>query len=497
MSVVELRAESRRWSSSADVVPHPSWKPTGLNATTARAERWLPFLTGLALLVSDLGLIVGAFVAAYWLRFVAADYEPAALGLDVYVRFGVTVGILTAAVFALKGQYDAPRRILWTTRLQIILSALSTAVVISLALSYIIGDQALSRLWLGSGWLVAVAALVLWRMLATRLYLAARIAIVPATRVLIVGANTLGQQLAGELSEWYQVVGYVDNGTDLLEPALPLLGSISELEHVIHDNAVDEVIIALPTKRREQVTRLVDRGFRRPVKLKFVTGIGELLPENLEVQRLGGRSYVGFTPVAEVSWIKRAFDLVVVSVGLIALAPVLGLLALAVKLDSPGPIFYGQERVGKHGRHFKMLKFRSMVVGAEQRKAELIALNEATGPLFKMKRDPRVTRVGRFIRRCSLDELPQLFNVLRGEMSLVGPRPPVPSEVAQYEDWQVGRLRAIPGITGLWQVSGRSEVTFHDMVRLDLHYIRNWSIALDLEILLKTIPAVVTSRGAY
>ena len=144
-----------------------------------------------------------------------------------------------------------------------------------------------------------------------------------------------------------------------------------------------------------------------------------------------------------------------------------------------------------------MMKFRSMRRDADRLLAELRERNEASGPLFKMRNDPRVTRVGRLLRRTSLDELPQLFNVLRGEMSLVGPRPPLPREVADYEDWQHGRLRAVPGMTGLWQVSGRSDVPFHDMVRLDLHYIRNWSLALDLEIILRTIPAVVGNRGAY
>jgi len=144
-----------------------------------------------------------------------------------------------------------------------------------------------------------------------------------------------------------------------------------------------------------------------------------------------------------------------------------------------------------------MFKFRSMCQDAEQRLDALRAQNEASGPLFKIRKDPRVTRVGGVLRRWSLDELPQLLNVLRGEMSLVGPRPPIPSEVAKYEDWQLGRLRAVPGLTGLWQVSGRSEVPFHDMVRLDLHYIGNWSLGLDLEILLRTIPAVLTNRGAY
>jgi exopolysaccharide biosynthesis polyprenyl glycosylphosphotransferase len=492
MSIVELRADGRVWPSTAPAATFtPNWP------SRSRLERLLPLLTGACLFVVDIGLVIGGFMLAYWVRFVASDNELAALGLGEYVRVASTLALLTSGLFALRGQYDQPRPVGWATRLHTIVSAVSTALVAELTLSFFVGDQAFSRLWYATGCAFAIFGLLIWRAIAMRMYLAVRNAVIPATRVLVVGANPLGQQLAGELAEWYQVVGFVDNGSDLVDSDLPLLGAVSELEHVIHDYAVDELIIALPTKRREQVTLLVDRGFRRPVKIKFVTGIGELLPERLEVQRIGGRSYIGFTPVAEVSWLKRALDIAVVTCGLLAIAPLLALIALAIKIDSRGPVFYGQQRVGKDSRQFKMLKFRSMVTDADLRKADLAAHNEASGPMFKMRRDPRVTRVGRFIRRWSLDELPQLFNVLRGEMSLVGPRPPVPSEVSEYESWQLGRLRAVPGLTGLWQVSGRSEVPFHDMVRLDLHYIRNWSLSLDIEILLRTIPAVLTSRGAY
>jgi exopolysaccharide biosynthesis polyprenyl glycosylphosphotransferase len=507
MSIVELRSDSRVWPSSPPSGPTPLTQIAGIAPPEptwnsawkgpSRIEALLPFLTGACLFLVDVGLVVGAFMFAYWMRFVASDNELAALGLTEYLRVGVTVALLTSALFALRGLYDQPRPMVWATRLHTIVSALSTALIISLTLSFFVGDQAFSRLWFATGWIFAIFGLLMWRTLAVHVYLAVRTAVSPATRVLMVGANTLGQQLARELAEWYQVVGFVDNGSDLIESDVPLLGAIADLEHVIHDFAVDEIIIALPSRRREQVTRLVDRGFRRPVKIKFVTGIGELLPERLEVQRIAGRSYIGFTPVAEVSWLKRALDMIVVSLGLIVISPLLGLISLAIVLDSRGPIFYGQERVGKDGRHFRMLKFRSMVTDADRRLAALKEHNEVSGPMFKMRRDPRVTRVGRFIRRWSLDELPQLFNVLRGEMSLVGPRPPVPSEVSEYEEWQLGRLRAVPGLTGLWQVSGRSEVSFHDMVRLDLHYIRNWSLSLDIEILLRTIPAVLTSRGAY
>ena len=231
--------------------------------------------------------------------------------------------------------------------------------------------------------------------------------------------------------------------------------------------------------------------------MKYAADFGELLPRRFNVRRIGARHYIDFTPVAPVSCAKRICDLGLALLGLAALAPLFLGVAVAIKLDSPGPTFYRQVRVGKDGRRFRMLKFRSMQQDADGLVVSLLERNEVTGPMFKIRRDPRITRVGRFLRRYSLDELPQLINVVLGDMSLVGPRPPTDSEIEKYEDWQLGRLRAVPGITGLWQVSGRSEVPFHDMVRLDLHYIRNWSFALDVEILLRTIPAVLTSKGAY
>jgi exopolysaccharide biosynthesis polyprenyl glycosylphosphotransferase len=272
---------------------------------------------------------------------------------------------------------------------------------------------------------------------------------------------------------------------------------MASLERLVQQYGIDEIVVALPPSRREQLGRIIARGFARPVQVKFAAEYADLLPERVEFQYVAGRPYIGFAPVARVSWLKRVFDLLVGALALLGLAPLMLAIAIAIKLDSPGPIFFRQERVGKDGTRFRMIKFRSMRVDADRLKATLRTSNEVTGPLFKMKNDPRVTRVGRLLRRSSLDELPQLFNVLIGEMSLVGPRPPVPSEVAEYEDWAMGRLRAMPGMTGLWQVSGRSDVPFHDMVRLDLHYIRNWSLWLDLEIIARTVPAVLGNRGAY
>ncbi|MBC7333758.1 MAG: sugar transferase, partial [Actinobacteria bacterium] len=177
--------------------------------------------------------------------------------------------------------------------------------------------------------------------------------------------------------------------------------------------------------------------------------------------------------------------------------PIYLVVGAIIKLDSKGPIFFKQKRYTKDFKEFYIYKFRTMHVDAEERLKELLKYNEADGPIFKIRDDPRVTRVGKFLRRFSIDEIPQIINVLRGELSLVGPRPPLPREVEQYEDWQKKRLSVKQGITGLWQVSGRSELNFEEMARLDLYYIQNWSIGLDIKILLKTIPAVLSRRGAY
>lgn len=196
-------------------------------------------------------------------------------------------------------------------------------------------------------------------------------------------------------------------------------------------------------------------------------------------------------------WVKRAFDIVFSGFALLILSPLLLALTIIVRTDSPGPAFFRQERVGLNSKTFKMLKFRSMVIGAEGMLASLLDESDGNGVMFKMHDDPRITRSGRILRRYSLDELPQLINVFRGEMSLVGPRPPLPEEVAQYDHWAERRLLVKPGITGLWQVSGRSNLDWDDTGRLDLYYVENWSLTGDLAIIMRTIAAVLRREGAY
>jgi len=206
---------------------------------------------------------------------------------------------------------------------------------------------------------------------------------------------------------------------------------------------------------------------------------------------IGNESLVYLVP-------KRTLDIIGSLIGIVLLSIVFILVALAIKIEDPkGPVFFSQERIGKKGKTFKMYKFRSMVTDAETKLAELLQLNETTGAMFKMKNDPRVTRIGRLIRKTSVDELPQLFNVLKGEMSLVGPRPPLPREVAEYTNYDKKRLIVTPGCTGIWQVSGRSNIGFKEMVELDLYYIKNQSIFMDVKIIFKTIVLLFGSKNAF
>jgi exopolysaccharide biosynthesis polyprenyl glycosylphosphotransferase len=281
---------------------------------------------------------------------------------------------------------------------------------------------------------------------------------------------------------------------------LPILGSLADLEDVLAEHRPDELIVGGAGLREEQLLDLVEDAHRRGVKVRIAPTTAELLTQRAEYVPGQGVPLFELRPpvFAGIDWVlKRGFDLVV-STGLIVLAsPFWAVIALSVKLSSPGPIFYRDRRIGLGQQEFGMFKFRSMYVDSNLRQAALEASNEASGPLFKIKDDPRVTLVGGFLRRYSLDELPQVLNVLRGEMSLVGPRPLPLRDYVQLEDWHRKRYLVLPGMTGLWQVSGRIDLSFDDLVRLDFYYLENWSIWLDISILAKTLPAVAARRGAY
>jgi exopolysaccharide biosynthesis polyprenyl glycosylphosphotransferase len=323
-------------------------------------------------------------------------------------------------------------------------------------------------------------------------------------RTLVVGTNEEAQRLARMLARGglgYRTIGLVRTtfGPDDTD-GFPVWGEVSRLEDAIRDSGAECVFVATSAVTPEEMVKVTKMAREGRAEVRLSSMISDIVSTRLMVQPVGNVITLSLKPVrltGAQALTKRALDVTLSSLALLVTAPFLAVMAAAIKITSRGPVFFRQERVGHHGHHFFMLKFRTMVAGADAMLDSLRDQNEATGPLFKLRDDPRITRVGRLLRRFSLDELPQFLNVLRGDMSVVGPRPPLPAEVALYEDWHYGRLEVRPGITGLWQVRGRSHLPFDDYVRLDLYYIENWSLAFDLFILLKTVPAVLSGRGAF
>jgi len=296
-----------------------------------------------------------------------------------------------------------------------------------------------------------------------------------------------------------EVVGFLSPRA-LPANGLRPLGSLRDLDRVLGTERIDEVIIADPDFPQVEAVELVDQCHQRGIRVRLAPSTMEILIHRAEF--VPGQSVPLFElgpPVFEgVDFaLKRAFDVVGATLLLLVLSPLLLAIVIGVRVTSRGPVLYRSMRRGIGQRPFRCLKFRTMHTNAEEHQADLEELNEATGALFKIRNDPRLTPVGRLLRRFSLDELPQLVNVLRGEMSLVGPRPLPQRDYEMLQDWHRKRYLVLPGITGLWQVSGRSELHFDDLVHLDFIYLEHWSLALDLTILLKTIPAVLSQRGAY
>ncbi len=322
-------------------------------------------------------------------------------------------------------------------------------------------------------------------------------------RALLVGRGKhigdVAHALGDAPSSPIEVVGFL-SPSPLPGNGLRPLGSLADLQSVLSGGRIDEVIIADPDFPQDDAVELVDVCHQRGVRVRLAPSTMEILIHRAEF--VPGQSVPLFElgpPVFEgVDFaLKRTFDIVGATLLLVALSPLLLAITLAVRLSSRGPILFRSQRRGIGQRPFACLKFRTMHTDAEERQADLEELNEASGALFKIRQDPRLTPIGRLLRRFSLDELPQLVNVLRGEMSLVGPRPLPERDYAMLDDWHRKRYLVLPGITGLWQVSGRSELDFDDLVHLDFIYLERWSLALDLTILLKTIPAVLSRRGAY
>lgn len=482
-----------------------------------RRRRVRTMLSRLVLFIIDGLIIYLAFLAAYYIRYdllsgftlnPSSGFAQFPLSQFRSLQNLVTVGLLVA--FYMRGLYRLRIAGTWFKQVSVVVAATTTAFAIFAAYEFILQTTDLNvkqtRLLVAVTWGTTIVAVCVVRFVIGFILAWLFKRGVGLTNLLVVGSGRLGkvmmQHVAASPDLGYRVVGFVH---DLEGPPadfgrFKVLGTMADLDTVIRGSHAAEVIIALPSHQHQQILRAVRLCERAGANFKLVPDLYELSLSRIDVDAIEGIPLIGLRRSLTTNWqrtIKRVIDIAGSAAVLLIGAPIWLLIALAIKLDSPGPVLYQQERLGYRGQPFQFLKFRSMYSNADQMLEQLRARQNVRGVIFKDRHDPRRTRVGGFLRRTSLDEIPNFLNVLRGEMSLVGPRPPLPSEYVNYEDWEKSRLEVMPGITGLWQVRGRSDIDFDEMVLMDLYYIENWSLRLDLQILLRTIPAVLGRHGAY
>ncbi|MBE7557114.1 MAG: undecaprenyl-phosphate glucose phosphotransferase [Anaerolineales bacterium] len=465
----------------------------------------------LAWVLIDVILINIAFGLAYWVRYRLQLFRAVDPAFDVpyqvYWPFAGLFTLLLILVYRQHGAYRLRRQISWFDEFYAIINGTATGTIIMIVFIFLYQAAFYSRAIFIYAGIFVVILVGLSRLIKVSLLRYLRRRGIGSERVLIVGAGevarTVMRAVVANPECGFNIIGFLDDNplkgeTDI--GRFKALGGLDNLPDVLREQAIDEVIITLPWQYHRKIVSIMTLCERGGIRTRIVPDLFQMTISRMQVEDIAGVPMIG---VKEVSIsglnqvVKRSIDLVFACLALVSGAPLMALLALMIKLESPGPVLFRQERVGRNGRCFTVYKFRSMVEGAEEQQEALQELNEADGPLFKIRDDPRMTHVGKLLRKFSLDELPQLYNVLRGEMSLIGPRPPLPAEVKQYQEWHKRRLEVAPGLTGLSQISGRSQLSFDETALLDIYYIENWSLGLDTKILLQTIPRVIFGNGAY
>jgi exopolysaccharide biosynthesis polyprenyl glycosylphosphotransferase len=476
----------------------------------SRRVQWWVFVA--ALIIVDCAMIAMAFRAAHLLRF---DLELGIFQTDVGQRepfYEALMGALLLAwlvTFGWMGLYDRQILLGGTEEYARVFRACTYCLLLVIIAGFLWPNFIIARGWLILAWLFTFLFVSFGRIALRRcVYYLRRHGLFLAQTV-IVGANREGISLAHQLQVWktsgLQVVGFIDNKMPVNTPVwhnLGIMGSVDQLESVVQENGIEEIVLATSAfSVRDNLVEIYRQyGVANGVNLRLSSGLYEIITTGLTVREFAYVPLVGINKVRLTGidqTIKTLVDFALCVPVLIVLAPFLSLIAVAIRLDSPGPAIFQRRVMGVNGRQFGAYKFRTMRVNGDEILAARPDLRAELAQYHKLKDDPRITRLGRLLRRTSLDELPQLFNVLLRQMSLVGPRMISPPEMEKYDRWGINLLTVKPGITGLWQVSGRSDITYEERVQLDMYYIRNWSIWLDLQLLWQTIPVVIRGTGAY
>lgn len=469
--------------------------------------------------LADVAVLVGAFLLTYFFRqrihivyqvdLVAGQQVLSSLvGMDDYLWLLLIILPLWTSIIHIMGGYTELRVKSYLEIIWILIKASLFALLFFGSVVFLWKLTYVSRSFMVFFFIISFSFLALeraaliyfWHLMSSRSYF--------RRGVLMVGTGPRAKAFIKTLDErsrvWgVRLVGILDQDPEMVGKEVlgyKIIGVLDDLPRLLRKRIVDEVVFVIPRNWMTRIEKSILYCESVGVRTTIVADLFNIRFAKAHLSDMDGVPAISFDPTPEDQWqlaIKRFMDILLSGLGLLVLSPLFVAVSLAIKATSPGPIFFRQRRCGLNGRRFTLFKFRSMVADAQARKAELEHLNEMKGPVFKLTNDPRLTSIGKWIRKTSIDELPQLINVFFGEMSLIGPRPPLPREVAQYEPWQRRRLSMRPGITGMWQVIGRNQITdFNVWSRLDIRYIDRWSLFLDFKIFIQTIPTVLFGIGA-
>jgi len=469
---------------------------------------------GLALFFSDAIFLALSFYISYHLRFYTnifsfIESEPSYTINISYIFYSALFILITLVFMFFFRLYDWDYIYRGSGYYFRILKAVSINIIIIIIVGYLLETFSFSRIWIALLYFFSVLFLFASRLIISIItdFIVRRLNF--SSRTLIIGIGEDAKRIKDSLSksavDIYEIVGCVEKEERISKhkeyaKEFKILGYLENLREVVIKSAVQTIIISGKEYKYYEVLDILEDLKGLDVLVLMFPGFFEFSIKRMKMREVAGIPLIHIANVGFFGidlFYKNVMDYFLGILLFIISIPLILIFGALIKIDSKGPFFYKQKRFTKGFKPFYMYKFRTMYVGADRRLVELKDKSVVDGPIFKMIDDPRVTRMGRFLRKFSIDELPQLLNVLRGEMSLVGPRPPLPQEVKKYEEWQKKRLNVKQGVTGLWQVSGRSNLGFEEMVRLDMYYIQNWSIGMDIKILLKTIPVVLFGKGAY